>query len=314
MKKYFLHREPPVLKVDYEHELNPEQYAAVLHQQGPALVLAGAGTGKTRVVTYRVARLIEKGIRAENILLLTFTNKAAKEMMRRVELLIGRNISGLFGGTFHHVANLLLRQHYQLAGYKQGFSILDREDSKELFESCISGASKKDRVIPKGAVLSEICGLAKNTGAGVEDVVLKRFPQFVNVLADIAKIVELYEKKKLGLNLMDFDDLLCGWQKIFQENEKVREYYSLKFRHILVDEYQDTNSLQADIIDLTTGAAGNLMVVGDDAQSIYSFRGADFENILRFPEKYQAASILQAHHQLQVDAGDTVSGKQYYSQ
>ena len=293
MKKYFLHKEPPVLKVDYERELNPEQHAAVMHQEGPALVLAGAGTGKTRVVTYRVAHLIESGTRGENILLLTFTNKAAKEMMRRVELLIGRNISGLFGGTFHHVANLLLRNHYQLAGYKQGFSILDREDSKELFESCISEVFKKDRVIPKGAVLSEICGLAKNTGTAVEDVVLQRFPHFVNAFEDIAKIVELYEKKKLSLNLMDFDDLLCGWKKIFQENEKVREYYSLKFRHILVDEYQDTNSLQADIIDLTTGAAGNLMVVGDDAQSIYSFRGADFENILRFPDRYQGAAVFK---------------------
>ena len=115
----------------------------------------------------------------------------------------------------------------------------------------------------------------------------------MNAFEDIAKIVELYEKKKLALNLMDFDDLLCGWKKIFQENEKIREYYSLKFRHILVDEYQDTNSLQADIIDLTTGDAGNLMVVGDDAQSIYSFRGADFENILRFPDKYQGASIFK---------------------
>ena len=293
MKKYFLHREHPALKVDYEHELNSEQHAAVMHGDGPALVLAGAGTGKTRVVTYRVARLIESGIRGENILLLTFTNKAAKEMMRRVELLIGRNVSGLFGGTFHHVANLLLRQHYQLAGYKQGFSILDREDSKELFESCIADIFQKDRVIPKGAVLSEICSLAKNTGAGVEEVVLQRFPHFTAAFENIAQIFELYEKKKLGLNLMDFDDLLCGWKKIFQENEKIREYYSLKFRHILVDEYQDTNSLQADIIDLTTGSTGNLMVVGDDAQSIYSFRGADFENILRFPDKYQGSAIFK---------------------
>ena len=293
MKKYFLHREPPVLKVDYEHELNPEQYAAVMHQEGPALVLAGAGTGKTRVVTYRVARLIESGIRGENILLLTFTNKAAKEMMRRVERLIGRNITGLFGGTFHHVANLLLRQHYLLAGYSQGFSILDREDAKELFESCITEIFSKDRVLPKGAVLAEICSLAKNTGRGTEDIVLQRFPHFTGVFEDIVQIVALYEKKKIALNLMDFDDLLCGWKKIFQENEKIREYYSLKFRYILVDEYQDTNSLQADIIDLTTGDRGNLMVVGDDAQSIYSFRGADFENILRFPDKYQGAVIFK---------------------
>jgi DNA helicase-2/ATP-dependent DNA helicase PcrA len=293
MKKYILHRESPVLKVDYERELNPEQYAAVMHREGPALVLAGAGTGKTRVVTYRVAQLIENGTLAENILLLTFTNKAAKEMMRRVELLIGRNIAGLFGGTFHHVANLLLRLHYQQAGYKQGFSILDREDSKELFESCISEAGKKERVLPKGAVLAEIWSLAKNTGTGAGDIVLQRFPHFVRAIEDIAEIIERYEKKKLCLNLMDFDDLLCGWKRIFQEHERIREYYSLKFRHILVDEYQDTNSLQAEIIDLTAGKTGNLMVVGDDAQSIYSFRGADFENILRFPDKYEGASVYK---------------------
>lgn len=268
MKKYVLHRAHPELNVDYEHALNPEQYAAVVHREGPALVLAGAGTGKTRVVTYRVARLIESGIRAENMLLLTFTNKAAREMMRRVEQLIGRNIAGLFGGTFHHVANLLLRQHCQLAGYKQGFSILDREDSKELFESCSADLFGKERVIPKGAVLAEICSLAKNTGTGVGDVILRRFPHFSAVMDDMIKISEGYEKKKQSLNLMDFDDLLCGWKKIFQEHERIREYYALKFSYILVDEYQDTNSLQAEIIDLTAGAAKNLMVVGDDAQSI----------------------------------------------
>ena len=224
MKKYFLHRQAPSLNVDYEHELNPEQYAAVMHPEGPALVLAGAGTGKTRVVTYRVARLIESGIRGENILLLTFTNKAAREMMRRVEALIGRNITGLFGGTFHHVANLLLRQHYQLAGYKQGFSILDREDSRELFESCITEIFKKDRVMPKGAVFAEICGLAKNTVAEVEDIVLERFPHFIQATDDIAKIVQLYEKKKLDLNMMDFDDLLCSWKRLFQDNERIRQY------------------------------------------------------------------------------------------
>jgi DNA helicase II / ATP-dependent DNA helicase PcrA len=293
MKKYFLHRQPPVLKVDYAHELNPEQYAAVMHAEGPALVLAGAGSGKTRVVTYRVARLIESGVRAENILLLTFTNKAAREMMRRVELLIGRNITGLSGGTFHHIANLLLRQHYSLAGYRQGFSILDREDSKELLESSSAETGRKGRVIPKGAVMVEIASLAKNTGAGVKEVVQQRFHHFVHALEDITNILEIYEKKKLSLNLMDFDDLLCCWKRIFQENDRIREYYSLKFRHMLVDEYQDTNSLQSDIIDLTAGKNGNLMVVGDDAQSIYSFRGADFENILKFPDKYPGASVFK---------------------
>ncbi len=293
MKKYYLHRQAPVFRVDYEKDLNPEQFAAVMHEKGPALVLAGAGTGKTRVVTYRVSRLIEGGTRPENILLLTFTNKAAGEMMRRAELLAGRNIMGLFGGTFHHVANLILRQHYLLAGYRQGFSIIDREDSRELFDSCVSEIFRKELVLPKGAVFAEICSLAKNTGSTTPEVVTLRFPHFLNAIEEIEKVISLYEKKKLSLNLMDFDDLLLAWKKIFEEQEKIREYYSLKFRHILVDEYQDTNKLQSDIVDLAVGGDRNLMVVGDDAQSIYSFRGANFENILRFPERYPDAAVFK---------------------
>jgi DNA helicase II / ATP-dependent DNA helicase PcrA len=293
MKKYHLHRKDPSFTVDYEKDLNPEQYIAVMHESGPALVLAGAGTGKTRVVTFRVARIIEAGTRPENVLLLTFTNKAAKEMMRRAEKLIGRNVIGLLGGTFHHVANLILRQHYLLAGYRQGFSILDREDSRELFESCISEICKRKVLLPRGIVLSEICSLSKNTGMGTGDIVIQRFPHFLGALDGIEKAVSLYENKKRSLNLMDFDDLLVAWRNIFKENETLREYYSLKFIHILVDEYQDTNKLQAEIIDLMSGGIRNLMVVGDDAQSIYSFRGADFENILRFPERHPDAVIFQ---------------------
>ncbi len=293
MKKYLLHREPHQFSVDYARDLNPEQLAAVMHGDGPALVLAGAGTGKTRVVTYRVARLIEAGTLAENILLLTFTNKAAREMLRRVELLIGMNISGLFGGTFHHLANLLLRQHYHLIGYRQGFSILDREDSKELFDACIADVYQKETILPKGGVLAEICSLSRNTDVSVEDIVLQRFSHFSPVLEEIMKIAELYDRKKFQLNLLDFDDLLHGWKRLFVEHPNIREYYSIKFKHLLVDEYQDTNRLQAEIIDLTTGSTGNLMVVGDDAQSIYSFRGADFENILKFPEKHEGTALYK---------------------
>lgn len=293
MKKYYLHRDIKPFNVDYEKDLNQEQYSAVMHQDGPALVLAGAGTGKTRVVTYRVARLIETGARTENILLLTFTNKAAKEMMRRVEYLIGRNIFGLLGGTFHHVGNLILRKHYILAGYKQGFSILDREDSKELFEACVSDIYRKETVLPRGSVLSEICSLSKNTGTDINDIILKRFPHFIYAADEINKIVILYEKKKLRLNLMDFDDLLIKWRKVLEENETIQQHYSMKFKYILVDEYQDTNRIQAEVVDLMTGEIRNLMVVGDDAQSIYSFRGADFENILRFPEKYKDTEIFK---------------------
>src|ERR1700690_3090889 len=293
MKKYLLHREPVAFTINYENDLNPEQYAAVTHKEGPALVLAGAGTGKTRVVTYRVARLLEAGTRPENILLLTFTNKAAKEMMRRTEHLIGRNTSGLFGGTFHHIANIILRQHYMLIGYKQGFSILDREDSKELIEGCVIEVYKKNALLPKGAVLLELTSLSKNTDMTIDTIVLQRFPHFINMLDEISRIAALYESKKLALNLMDFDDLLLKWRLVFSENEKIREYYSLKFKYILVDEYQDTNRLQAEIIDLSSGEAQNLMVVGDDAQSIYSFRGADFENILKFPERYKKATMFK---------------------
>jgi DNA helicase-2/ATP-dependent DNA helicase PcrA len=293
MKRYLLRREPHGFSVDYAKDLNPEQHAAVMHTEGPALVLAGAGTGKTRVVTYRVARLIESGIPAENILLLTFTNKAAREMLRRVEHLIGMNIVGLYGGTFHHVANLLLRQHCILIGYKQGFSILDREDSKDLFDACVAEAYKKDTVLPKGSVLSEICSLSRNAGIPVQDAVLRRFPHFSHVTEEVLKITGLYARKKAELNLLDFDDLLHGWKRLLEEHPNIREYYSLKFRHALVDEYQDTNRLQAEIIDLTTGPSGNLMVVGDDAQSIYSFRGADFENILKFPERHPATAIYR---------------------
>jgi DNA helicase II / ATP-dependent DNA helicase PcrA len=292
MKKYFLRREPSGFKLNYEKELNQEQYTVVMHPGGPMLVLAGAGTGKTRTVTYRVARLLETGVRPENILLLTFTNKAAQEMMRRVEFLIGRNIQGLRGGTFHHIGNMLLRRHYLLIGYKGGFSILDREDSKDLFDICLTEIKKKDTLIPKGSILSDLYSLSKNKELSIEDIIPFRFPHFNNVTEEIKQVVTLYEKKKQALNLMDFDDLLTNWKRLLEENEDIREYYAAKFIHLLVDEYQDTNKLQAEIVDLLSKTNRNLMAVGDDAQSIYSFRGADFENILKFPEKYPDVTIF----------------------
>ena len=292
MKKYFLHRESSGLKLDYQKELNPEQYAVAMHQSGPMLVLAGAGTGKTRTVTYRVARLIETGIGPENLLLLTFTNKAAREMMRRVEGLIGRNIHGLWGGTFHHIGNIVLRRHCQRIGYKEGFSILDREDAKDLFDICLAEIKNKEAIVPKGSVLCDIYSLTKNRGAGIHELIPLRFPHFSHVMDEIEHVITLYDAKKQNLNLMDFDDLLTNWKKLLLEHENIREYYTSKFMHVLVDEYQDTNRLQAEIVDLLSSAHRNLMVVGDDAQSIYSFRGADFENILKFPERYPDVSMF----------------------
>ncbi len=292
MKKYLLHRESPALRIDYRRDLNPEQYSVAIHQSGPMLVLAGAGTGKTRTVTYRVARLIETGTRPEHLLLLTFTNKAAREMMRRVEGLIGRNIHGLWGGTFHHIGNMILRRHCRLVGYKEGFSILDREDAKDLFDICLAAMGNKDALVPAGAVLCDLYSLAKNRGIGIRELVPLRFPHFSGVVEEIEHLLKRYDERKQSLNLMDFDDLLTNWKKLLVEHEDVRQYYSEKFSHVLVDEYQDTNRLQAEIVDLLSSSHRNLMVVGDDAQSIYSFRGADFENILRFPDRYSDVSIF----------------------
>lgn len=292
MKKYFLHRVQTGLKLNYEKELNEEQYAVVMHKGGPMLVLAGAGTGKTRTVTYRVARLIETGVRPDEILLLTFTNKAAKEMMRRVDGLIGKNVRGLPGGTFHHIGNMLLRRHCPLIGYRQGFSILDREDSKDLFDICITEISRRETIIPKGAVFCELYSLIKNTETPADELIPSRFPHFLNVTDYIKEVINRYETKKRSLNLMDFDDLLTNWKKLLLENEDIRHDYSAKFLHVLVDEYQDTNKLQAEIVDLMSSENRNLMVVGDDAQSIYSFRGADFENILRFPERHPDVKVF----------------------
>jgi DNA helicase II / ATP-dependent DNA helicase PcrA len=292
MKKYFLHRVSKGLKLNYEKELNEEQYAVVMHKGGPMLVLAGAGTGKTRTVTYRVARLIESGVRPDEILLLTFTNKAAKEMMRRVDGLIGRNVRGLPGGTFHHIGNMLLRRHCPLVGYRQGFSILDREDSKDLFDICITEISRRETIIPKGAVFCELYSLIKNTETSADELIPSRFPHFLNVTDDIKEVINRYERRKRSLNLMDFDDLLTNWKKLLLENADIRYDYSAKFLHVLVDEYQDTNKLQAEIVDLMSSENRNLMVVGDDAQSIYSFRGADFENILRFPERHPDVKVF----------------------
>jgi DNA helicase-2/ATP-dependent DNA helicase PcrA len=292
MKKYYLHRQSSDIRLHYEKDLNPEQHAVVMHPGGPMLVLAGAGTGKTRTVTYRVARLIETGVRPENILLLTFTNKAAREMMRRVEFLIGRNIQGLWGGTFHHIGNMVLRRHCLLIGYKEGFSILDREDSKDLFDICLTEIKKRETFLPKGSVLCEIYSLMKNTEISIDELLPFRFTHFVNAGDEIKHTISLYEKKKHTLNLMDFDDLLTNWKKVLIEHDSIHEYYSSKFTHILVDEYQDTNTLQAEIVDLLSSTNRNIMAVGDDAQSIYSFRGADFKNILKFPERYPDVTIF----------------------
>jgi len=288
-------RAPVRLQIDYAHELNEQQCAAVTAAPGPALVIAGAGSGKTRTLTYRVAYLLEHGIPPEKIVLLTFTNKAAKEMMRRVADLLGQELSGLWGGTFHSIGNRILRQHANLLGYQRDFTIMDREDSKHMMSTCLaeSEIDVKATRFPKPEVLVEIYSLACNTRRSVEEIVAEEYGHFAHLVASITAVQARYTNRKRAANAMDFDDLLVLWLRLMKEHDAVREHYQQRFEFILVDEYQDTNKLQADLIDMLAARHKNVMVVGDDAQSIYAWRGANFQNILHFPDRYPGAKIYK---------------------
>jgi DNA helicase-2/ATP-dependent DNA helicase PcrA len=281
--------------IDYEKELNREQYRVVTEEGGPLLVLAGAGSGKTRTLTYRVARLLESGIQQENILLATFTNKAARSMLNRVESLINSGTRNIMGGTFHHVAHLVLRKHAHYLGYKTNFSIVDSEDSRQIISTCM-GELKIDPKLskfPKSNILAEIISLTVNTQNTLDDVLESRYPFFLHLINEINQIACLYEQKKKELVVMDFDDLLNNCRTLLKENPDILKTLSGRFEHILVDEYQDTNIIQADIVDLLASCHRNLMVVGDDSQSIYSFRGANFNNIINFPHRYPDCKIFK---------------------
>ena len=283
------------LQIDYARELNPQQLAAVTAPPGPALVIAGAGSGKTRTLTYRVAYLLEQGIPADRILLLTFTNKAAAEMMRRIGDLLGHELRALWGGTFHSIGARILRLHADAVGYEKDFTILDRDDAQDLIKACMADAQidKKDKHFPKPAVLNEIFSLTANTHKTTEELVDGQFSYFSQFAAQIADLAKRYTARKRATNAMDFDDLLALWLKLLQDNAEVREHYQRRFQFILVDEYQDTNKLQSDLIDLLAAKHHNVTVVGDDAQSIYAWRGANFANILEFPKRYPGANVFK---------------------
>lgn len=282
---------------DYAAELNPEQYAAVTTEARHALVIAGAGSGKTRTLTYRVARLLDSGVPPWRILLLTFTNKAAREMLERVASLTGRGNDQIWGGTFHSVANRLLRRHAQRLGYQPGFSILDGDDQRALFRSLIkqfSGKTTKSDRFPKPEVLISLHSLAINTGRSWEQTLADDYGHLERFEEAISKIFEGYRTRKLESNAMDFDDLLTNLIRLLREHEDVRCDLQDRFLHVLVDEYQDTNTLQAELIDLLSGGSEtSLMVVGDDAQSIYSWRGANVDHIFDFSTTYRDAVIYK---------------------
>jgi DNA helicase-2/ATP-dependent DNA helicase PcrA len=283
------------IHIDYAAELNEQQYAAVTAPPGPLLVIAGAGSGKTRTLTYRVAYLLENGIDPRNILLLTFTNKAARQMLDRVANLLPVDASGLWGGTFHSIGNRMLRRHGRVLDYSSGFSIMDREDQKDLINTVVSnaGIDPKEIRFPKGDVLAEIFSFAINTEQPMEEILAGKFPYFLPLLDKIKDVQARYEKKKKATNSMDFDDLLEKTLRMIKENEEVAAFYRRQFQFLLVDEYQDTNKIQADLIDTLARDHQNVMVVGDDAQSIYSWRGANFQNILEFPKRYPRAQVFK---------------------
>ncbi len=281
--------------IDYEKELNEQQLAAVKADPGPVLVIAGAGSGKTRTLTYRVAYLIENGLSPDRLLLLTFTNKAAKEMLGRVSNLTGIDPSKIWGGTFHSVANRILRRHAKTLGYEPNYAILDREDSKDLIGACIpeAGIDPKEKRFPKADVLVEVFSLSVNTERTITDIIENQYSYFSDVIDQVVSVRKLYIERKKQANAMDYDDLLSNFLLLLKEHPDAAEVYGRQFLSVLVDEYQDTNRIQSDIVDRIALRHQNVMVVGDDAQSIYSWRGANFRNIMEFPKRYPKARVFK---------------------
>jgi DNA helicase II / ATP-dependent DNA helicase PcrA len=296
-REYRLHGSPSpsVPRINYAEELNAQQLAAVTAPPGPALVIAGAGAGKTRTLTYRVAYLLEQGTPADRILLLTFTNKAAREMMRRVAELLGDEYPTLWGGTFHSIGLRLLRRHADRLGHSRDFTVVDREDAAGLIRACVedAGIELKGGHFPKPDVLADIFSRRANTDQPLGDVLDSCYEYFLELEAPIADLERRYTARKINTRVMDFDDLLVLWRRLLLEHPEVRDEYQRQFQFVLVDEYQDTNRLQAGIVDLLAARHRNVMVVGDDAQSIYSWRGADFRNILEFPRRYPEATVYK---------------------
>ena len=299
MARYVIKRDSGALPeklARYKSELNEEQFRVVTSVPKAALVVAGAGTGKTRAITYRVAYLIEQGVSPQRILLATFTNRAAREMLRRVETLTGsQNVHRVWGGTFHRIANLILRRHAVSIGYSQNYSIMDSEDARDLINLCIEDAAidTKAKRFPKAEVLQDIFSFANNTDDPIENVIAAKYPYFEMLTQQIKRVDIIYQMRKRDRNVMDYDDLLLNWKRLMIEKPEIAEIFAEQFQHILVDEYQDTNRLQAEIIDLLAVKHRNVMVVGDDAQSIFAWRGAEFTNIYEFPKRYPEAIVFK---------------------
>ncbi len=276
----------------YKQQLNEQQYGVVKNGDGRALVLAGAGSGKTRTVVYRVAYLLEEeDVSPKEILLVTFTNKAANEMKTRVQELTNMDQDLPWAGTFHSIAYKILKEYPEKIGYDQNFTVLDSSDSEKLIKKCLKqlNVDTKDK-FPKASTLQSIISFARNSEDTIENVLDLKYPKYFENLETIKHIADQYEQKKKQANAMDFDDLLVNLTRLLQNHNSIKTSYSSQFKYVLADEYQDTNQLQATILNLFSDTHKNLLVVGDDAQSIYSFRAADVDNILEFEDEYENVS------------------------
>jgi DNA helicase-2/ATP-dependent DNA helicase PcrA len=282
-----------VPQIDFRAQLNDEQFNAVTAEPGPLLVLAGAGSGKTRTLTYRVAYLLSQGVKPGEILLLTFTNKAAKEMLHRVQELTGVEPGRFWGGTFHSIGHRALRIYGESVDLPRNFTILDADESESLLKQVVETEDKmffKDKTNPRPGPLFNVISLARNTQLAFDVTVEKNFPQYSEIKHAFAPFAAAYAKKKREQNVVDYDDLLELWLALLTKVPEVAEYFAHRFRHVLVDEYQDTNTIQSQIVD-RLGLHHRIMAVGDDAQCIYSWRGADFENIMTFPDRHPGTVI-----------------------
>ena len=299
--EFFLDKEPAaganseIPPIDFRAALNDDQFAAVTAPAGPMLVLAGAGSGKTRTLTYRVAYLLSQGVKPGEILLLTFTNKAAKEMLHRVQDLTGVEPRRFWGGTFHSLGHRALRIYGEAINLPRNFTILDADESESLLKQTVESEDKgffKDKTHPRAGPLFDVISLARNTQRSLADTVQRNFPQYSEIQHRFPAFAAAYAKRKREQNVVDYDDLLELWLKLLVEAPEVAAYFAHRFRHVLVDEYQDTNTIQSQIVD-RLASHHQIMAVGDDAQCIYSWRGADFENIMTFPERHPGTTIYR---------------------
>jgi DNA helicase-2/ATP-dependent DNA helicase PcrA len=290
--------------IDFRAALNNDQYAAVTAPPGPALVLAGAGSGKTRTLTYRVAYLLHQGVPPDRILLLTFTNKAAREMLERVEDLTGVERYRFWGGTFHSIGHRILRSHGSLVGLESNFTLMDEGDAEAFLRDVVERRDPgffKDKTRPKPGQLGDIISLARNTRCDISAIVEDNYPQHTELIDKIELFARCYAEEKLRRQVTDYDDFLEHWLNILEKHPEVANYYRNRFEHILVDEYQDTNLLQAMIVDQMAAGHRSVMAVGDDAQCIYSWRGANFENFSTFPDRYPGTQI----HRIEINYRST---------